>query len=85
LDVAVRKAEELAGVSPEQMRIRNYPKEDDFLSFIMKRFDSTVREYRQSLLLSADERQILRAADYLNGFIQRRDFIQMRAPIDTDF
>jgi hypothetical protein len=72
-------------VTAEESGIRYYPKEDDIFTFLMKRFESTVKQVRQGMLLSADERQILRAADYLNRYVQRREFIQMLAPVDTEF
>lgn len=85
LDMAVRKAEELAEVSESEVRIRFYPKEEGLFRFLMERFGSTLKQIRHDLLLSADERQILRAAEYLNSFMNRREFIQLLAPIDTDF
>jgi protease-4 len=85
LDVAVNKVCELAHVRPGEIQVGHYPKEKDWFQFLIERLGATVSELQRNVWLSADERQILRAAEYLREFFNRREFVQLLTPIDTDF
>lgn len=85
LEAAIGKAEELAKVKPEDVQLRYYPEEEDFIEFLKHHLDTAVREMRQLAILTPEERQVLRAAEYLKTFTQRREFVQTLAPIDLEF
>jgi len=85
LDSAIRKAEELAEIPDGESTLRYYPKAEGLFDFLSKRLSTGVQHSRVSVLLSRDERNVLQAADYLRSFYQRREFVQLLAPIDTDF
>ena len=84
LPAAIDKAAALADLKTDEVRVRYYPKEEDLLSFLIERFSGSIRAVRESFVLSPDERQILRAVEYLKGYFQRRDFVQVLAPIDLE-
>ena len=85
LNTAISKAAELANVTLDDVQIRSYPKEEDFLHFLLNKLGTAVHEIRQSMVFSLEEREIVRAAEYLKGFLERREFVQTLAPLDVEF
>ena len=85
IDTAIGKAEELAGVSAGDVQVRFYPEEEPFLRFIAHRIGITMKQFQTNIWLTEEERQLLQAAEYLKGFATRREFVQLLAPIGTEF
>ena len=85
LSAAIEKAAELARLDVDDVRIRFYPKESDLFTFLMERFGSSIHALRNGLMVTPDERQMLRAIEFLKGYFHRRDFVQTLAPIDVEF
>lgn len=83
LDVAVERAKELAKIPPAQaVRIRNYPREEDLVNYVLRRLQTLAVEWRDAMF-TPEQRQISRALAYLNRFVDRRDFVQMILPVDV--
>lgn len=82
LDLAIERAKELGKVQGQPVKVRYYPREKDFVNYLLEQLDASVRSIRESWLISPEERQIRRALDYLRDFVQQRDFVQAILPLD---
>jgi protease-4 len=83
LDLAVERAKELAEIPPAQaVSIRNYPREEDWFNYFLRRFQNVAAGWREALL-TPEQRQMSYALRYLSRFAERRDFVQMIMPVDV--
>lgn len=83
LDTAIERAKELAKIpSDRKVRIRHYPREEEWLNYLMRRLQSVTTDLR-SALLTPEQRELQRAFAYLNRFVEQRDFVQMIMPLDV--
>jgi hypothetical protein len=51
----------------------------------MEKLGTTARDWQENLMFTPEERQTMRAAAFLQGFLHRHEFVQTLAPIDLEF
>jgi protease-4 len=82
LDVAVAHARELAKVTEADAPVRNYPREKNFMQFMLEQFDMQMMSLMDRLTLLPEERALREAVRYLNGYLLHRDFVQAVLPLN---
>ncbi len=82
LDIAVAHARNLAKVTEDAAPVRNYPREKNFVQFMLEHFSNQMSTIFDRLTLLPEERALRQAVQYLNGYMLHRDFVQAVLPIN---
>jgi ClpP class serine protease len=82
LDVAVTKARDLAKVTEDTAPVRNYPREKNFLQYVLTQFNARINMLVENFTSLPEERAVRQAVKYLNDYVLRRDFVQAVLPIN---
>jgi protease-4 len=82
LDLAVERARELANISEKDSRVRLYPRQKDFFTFMIDRLDNTMLFLRDRLLFLPSDLDVQRVVDVLTDYLRHRDFVQAVLPIE---
>ena len=83
LDAAIERAKELAKISSDQkVRIRHYPREEEWMNYLLRRLQSVTADLHKALL-TPEQRELQKAFAYLHRFTEQRDYVQMIVPMDV--
>lgn len=83
LDVAIERAKELAKISTaEKVRIRHYPRAEELLDYLLRQLNVSIQQIRSSMM-TPEQREVQRAMDYLDRYLEDREFIQTLMPMDV--
>jgi protease IV len=81
LDQAIEAAKGLAHLKDKSVTVRYYPRDKDFLKFMLQQLTDAKTAWSNIGMLSTDERQVQAAIAYLNQFVRQRDFVQTILPM----
>ena len=82
LDLAIRRAKELAGLTDRTVSLEYFPRQKDIVSYVLRRVLSEMRSLRSGWLLSPEEREFREAVEYLERFARQREFVQAILPVE---
>jgi protease-4 len=83
LDLAVERAKELANLKDKDVRVRLYPKQKDFLTFVLDRLDDAMVMLHDRVYFLPSELEAQKIVEYLTGYLRQRDYVQAVLPIDV--
>ena len=82
LNEAIAKARTLAELESEEVFIQYYPKKKEVIEFVIEQFLSGVKLWQQTWMLTPEAFLAKRAVDYLERFLDTKEYVQAIMPIE---
>ncbi len=85
LPLAIENARELSKTDSGAARIRFYPKEEDLVSYVLRRLDKVATRWSQSLFNPLGDASASELIEFLKLYVGRRDYVRAISPVRADF